>query len=96
MSIYFDAVLTSNMMPIFNGTPEQTVEWLKKNPDASNLTVCIGKTLQIVTVAKYLSSSQPKETPTGTIPAEICPAHPTAAWELAGDTWVCIKCINEL
>ena len=40
---YFDAVL-DNMKPVYNGTPEDTVLWLKAHPEA----------MQMFTVTKYL------------------------------------------
>lgn len=54
--MYFDAVLNARYEPLFNGTPEETQTWLKKN--AKNRKdiagVCIGETLKVVTVEKYL------------------------------------------
>jgi hypothetical protein len=57
MSVYFDAVLDDRMMPVFNGTPEETKEWIKKNPTIiaeHDLWVCIGKTLRMMTIKAYM------------------------------------------
>lgn len=57
--MYFDAVLYDGVNPVFNGTPEETKEWLRNNikdPDANHLSVCIGQTLATVSVADYLNS----------------------------------------
>jgi hypothetical protein len=51
---YFDAVLDENMQPVFNGTPEQTQEWLKCNAWAIKLSVCIGRTMQMVSAKDYV------------------------------------------
>lgn len=53
--MYFDAVLNTDMLPIYNGTPEQTKKWLEENPveDEHAYQVCIGKTLQLVSVWEY-------------------------------------------
>lgn len=56
---YFDAVL-DNMMPVYNGTPKETVQWLKEHPEANLFEVCVGQTMQMVTVSKYLEMA-PKE-----------------------------------
>lgn len=52
--MYFDAVLDKDSRPIFNGTPEETMEWLKTNQWAHKVDVCIGRTMQIVSVPEYL------------------------------------------
>lgn len=50
---YFDAVLKEDYTPIFNGTPEQTKEWLRKNPGHKGAWVCVGKTLEMVHPDEY-------------------------------------------
>ena len=54
--MYFDAVLDFNMKPLFNGTPEETKEWLKKQtPEFQDtVRVCVGYSMQMVTVSEYL------------------------------------------
>lgn len=51
---YFDAVLDENMGVVFNGTPEQTQEWLKANAWAWDLQVCVGTTLRMVPARDYV------------------------------------------
>lgn len=52
--MYFDAVLDANMRPLFNGTTQETKEWLGRNSaDARIDSVCIGKTMQVVSVREY-------------------------------------------
>lgn len=53
--MYFDAVLNDLMMPVFNGTPKETKEWLKEN-FRHDYWVCIGETMKTVRVQDYLSS----------------------------------------
>lgn len=52
--LYFDAVLTDNVIPIFNGTTEETVKWLQEHPEHSDKRVCVGKTMHIYLVPEYL------------------------------------------
>ena len=59
MTKYLDAVL-DNMKPVYNGTPEDTVRWLKAHPEAKLFDVCVGKTMQMFTVTKYLEMA-PKD-----------------------------------
>lgn len=57
---YFDAVLDDDFAPIFNGTPDETREFLEKHGDDENVKsarVCPGKTLQTMTVPEYLALS---------------------------------------
>lgn len=56
---YFDAVLDEKQFPVFNGTPEETKQWLLDNRDAWNLSVCVGKTLQMVSVQEYMKEPDP-------------------------------------
>lgn len=56
--MFFDAVVTKNLEPVFNGTPEQTREWLETTPEVDHLYVCVGISLAVVPVAKYLSKQQ--------------------------------------
>ena len=51
---YFDAVLDENMQPVFNGTPEETQAWLLANSWAIELSVCIGRTMQVVSAKDYV------------------------------------------
>lgn len=55
--MYFDAVLTKDCVPVFNGTPEETREWLIANhdPEAKHLDVCVGSTLKYMTISEYLA-----------------------------------------
>lgn len=54
--MYLDAVITKDYIPVFNGTPEETRQWLRDNhdPEATHIQVCIGKTLKTVSIADYL------------------------------------------
>jgi hypothetical protein len=60
MDMYFDAVIVpdnSFMNPIFNGTTEETVKWLKDNPSfkhREHSLVCVGKTLECMSIYQYL------------------------------------------
>ena len=52
---YFDSVLIDNMIPIFNGTTEETVKWLREHPEHSDKRVCFGKkTITLCLVPEYL------------------------------------------
>lgn len=55
---YFDAVIGSGLEPIFNGTPDETREWLadaiERGVHSDNWRVCIGVSLSLVTVDEYL------------------------------------------
>lgn len=51
---YFDAVLDENMGVVFNGTPEQTQEWLKANAWAWDLSVCDGVSLRMISARDYV------------------------------------------
>jgi deoxycytidine triphosphate deaminase len=56
--MYFDAVLNDETMsPVYNGTPDETKEWLEKYARLflAPLNVCVGRTLDIVTVPEYLA-----------------------------------------
>lgn len=58
--MFFDAVLNDRLYPIFNGTAEETLAWVKKNAEEyekehdHEARVCIGTTMQTVTATKYL------------------------------------------
>ena len=56
MGMYFDAVLDPDMRPLFNGTPEETREWLEKKSENSSLMICVGKTMRMLTPTEYLST----------------------------------------
>lgn len=52
---YFDAVLNERYIPVFNGTPEHTRNWLLKHVEVHEThDVCYGKTLRVVSVKTYL------------------------------------------
>jgi hypothetical protein len=55
MGAYYDAVVTERLNPIFNGTPDETREWIfltgKKNED---LYVVVGRTMDIVPIKTYI------------------------------------------
>jgi len=55
---YFDAVLTKNMVPLFNGTPKETKKWLEDNETNETDMVCVGKTMKLVSVPEYLAKGQ--------------------------------------
>lgn len=55
---YFDAVLTRDYIPVFNGTREETKEYLKNHTAFNfheNHQVCVGETLEVMPVVQYLS-----------------------------------------
>lgn len=52
--MFFDAVITKDAQPVFNGTPDQTREWLQTTPEVDELFVCVGVSLQVVPVSEYL------------------------------------------
>lgn len=52
---YFDAVIDHRWDPVFNGTPEETVEWLKERPQLCRLDVIVGRDLRVVGVPEYLA-----------------------------------------
>mgnify|MGYP001085184536 CR=1 FL=1 len=55
MTTYFDAVLTDDMKPLCNGSPEEVLEWLEARPQFHDeIQVCIGRTMKFVTVQEYL------------------------------------------
>lgn len=51
---YFDAVLDENMQVLFNGTPQDTKEWLEKSKTDSSVRVCIGESMVLVTIPEYM------------------------------------------
>jgi hypothetical protein len=53
MTMYFDAVLDDRMNPLYNGTTEEVLAWLETEKPMT-VSVCIGKTMQLVTVEKYV------------------------------------------
>lgn len=53
--MYFDAVLNAAMEPLFNGTPSETEAWLEENETDDSIRICVGKTMQILSVADYLN-----------------------------------------
>lgn len=54
---YFDAVLDENFQSVFNGTPNETVAWIKENPWAHGLVVCVGRTTDVILVPLYMERS---------------------------------------
>lgn len=52
--MYFDSVLTKDMVVLFNGTPSETKEWLENHETDVTVRVCDGKTLQFKSVDQYL------------------------------------------
>jgi hypothetical protein len=58
--MYFDAVITDNYVPVFNGTPEETRQWLVDNhdPEATHIQVCVGATLKVISIAEYLTQAK--------------------------------------
>lgn len=54
---YLDAVIDSDLQPVFNGTPEQTQEWLAEVVEqglaSEEWRVCIGTSLALVTIEEY-------------------------------------------
>lgn len=57
--MYFDAVLDFDLRPLFNGTPEETREFLLKQDKVfqSRVRVCVGYSMWIVPVEEYLNES---------------------------------------
>lgn len=56
--MYFDAVLTEDMYPVFNGTSDEVCTWLTTHTvdvERDNVQVCDGRTMQMHTVADYLA-----------------------------------------
>lgn len=55
MTTYFDAVLDGSKKPLCNGSQEKVLEWLESRPSVqSEIKVCIGRTMEIVSVEEYL------------------------------------------
>lgn len=52
--MYFDAVLDTDLRPLFNGTPAQTKTWLKDNRGFYSATVHVGETGRMMSVPDYL------------------------------------------
>lgn len=59
--MFYDAVLVYDgkmLAPVFNGTTEEVIQWLKDNPlIAGNpkTQVCAGETMNCLTVAEYMA-----------------------------------------
>jgi hypothetical protein len=55
--MYFDAVIAGNGTVLFNGTPEETVKWIRENGVVleSSCYVVQGSTLKSHTLGEYLS-----------------------------------------
>jgi hypothetical protein len=53
---YFDALLTEDMKPFYNGTTEQVVAWIRVNliEDTKSVLVAVGKTMEVLSVKEYL------------------------------------------
>lgn len=56
--MYFDCVLDKDMKPLFNGSSEETVRWLKENETADTDWVCLGKGLERVSIPDYLEQAE--------------------------------------
>lgn len=55
--MYLDAVLTQNLQPVYNSTPEEVKEWLSQRvekEDMSSYQVCVGQTMAMLSVDEYL------------------------------------------
>jgi|1185.fasta_scaffold11665_4 hypothetical protein len=55
--MYLDAVVNENIKPVFNASPHDTIEWLKRNKDVipDGYQVCVGRTLEFLSVDEYLA-----------------------------------------
>lgn len=59
--VYLDAIVDTDMMPVFNGTPDRVREYLIANADGldkSSLMVVQGADLKIVSIQNYLNRSE--------------------------------------
>lgn len=52
----FDCVLDEENLMVFNGSPEDTKEWVSVNLEETDLDhrICIGRSESLVTVREYL------------------------------------------
>lgn len=57
---YFDAVLTKDRFVMFNGTPEETLRWIKSTDKEQlmHLEVCEGETLQFISIEDYVKKGK--------------------------------------
>jgi hypothetical protein len=59
MTTFFDGVLDEHMDVVFNGTPEETLQFLQENmEDSKDFLVCSGEDIKIYTVEQYLERSK--------------------------------------
>lgn len=56
--VYFDAVLDADMMPIYNARPDKVREFLETRVLSLDHQVCVGKTLQLLSIPQYLERKQ--------------------------------------
>lgn len=56
--MYIDKVLTKNLVPLFEGSPEETREWLKNNKTDETDVVCDGYKSKFMTVSDYLEAAK--------------------------------------
>lgn len=56
--MFLDAVLDENIKPVFNAQPHEVVQWLKDNPVPDDYQVCVGKTLEFLSVRAYLDRDE--------------------------------------
>jgi hypothetical protein len=56
--MFFDAVLDKDMMPVFNDTPEKTKKFLETELLSLDHSVCVGKTMRLLTIPQYLEGRQ--------------------------------------
>lgn len=52
--MYFDAILDGRMNVLFNATPEECKDWLSEHTTGPDVRVCVGKTMELLTVNEYL------------------------------------------
>lgn len=60
---FFDVVFDKAVRPVFNGTEEETVKWLRERPEMrfKDYGVCIGRSSRIVSVDSYLIIHEERE-----------------------------------
>lgn len=53
--MFSDAVINDKWISIFEGSREETKEWLRRNPETDVLRVCLGETKEVIPVSEYLN-----------------------------------------
>jgi len=53
--MFFDAVINDAVTPLFNGTPEEVVQWLEDRENIRPYRVCVGASMQLVEASEYLA-----------------------------------------